>query len=445
MKKNTIITFGVIIILLLTSTSVVAIDYVQQNGELKSITIENTDNIDRWAVIIAVNTLRDSEYLYSLLQEKDSRWNTNNMKLILGESATKQNIINALDWLIENADEGDIVIFSYNGHGMYIDDEPPFDESDGKDEVICPYDYFGESGQLNYISDDVLCSKFDEISNKNVKGMFLIFSSCFSGGLFDWTNQNEMTNNVESLPVQEIIDESIIRTLSSNIDTTRLLSTEESLTNEQILNILDQLPQESKIVTTESNEIPSIEEMIEERNAAVQEANNFTAGLMEDISADNRVILASTHPHALSVDISWEGLTFHQGICKAIDRGKTAAEDISEFAKCWWLYNYYINDPLFFLWLILFPFVIFYGSVPMWKDGYPANDPSSAKLIIIGDGQGESQAISQPISQPGSQPSTQPSSLPSSTTTSTSMPATTTTTVTSTTTTNKSTSLPTSK
>ena len=413
--KKIIVSIIVIGCLLITPIlPVCALDYSQKSEELNSVTIENTDNIDRWAVIIAVNTLPDSEYLYSLLQEKDSRWNTNNMKLILGESATKQNIINALDWLIENADESDIVLFSFKGHGMPIDDESPFDEPDGKDEVICPYDYYGGSGQLNYISDDVLGSKFDEISNKNVKGMFLIFSSCYSGGLFDWTNQNEMTNNVESLPVQEIIDESIIRTLSSNIDTTRLLSTEESLTNEQILNILDQLPQESKIVTTESNEIPSIEEMMEERNAAVQEANNFTAGLMEDISADNRVILASTHPHALSVDISWEGLTFHQGICKAIDRGKTAAEDISEFAKCWWLYNYYINDPLFFLWLILFPFVIFYGSVPMWKDGYPANDPSSAKLIIIGDGQGESQSQPQsnptPQNQPGSQQSSQPSS-----------------------------------
>jgi len=55
---------------------------------------------------------------------------------------------------------------------------------------------------------------------------------------------------------------------------------------------------------------------------------------------------------------------------------------------------------------------------PMLKDGYPADDPSSAKLPIIGDDDGSNnqniQSLpSTPQSNPGSQQST-PRSSPSS-------------------------------
>jgi len=444
MNKNTIIAFGVVVILLLTSTSAIAIDCAQQSGELKSITIQNTDNIDRWAVIVGISDYigsdgdliapaPDSEYLYSLLQDKDSRWNANNMLLLLNEIATKQNILNALDWLKENTNEGDIILFSFNGHGSFVDDEPPFDELDRKDEVICPYDcYRDDNGLLhNYITDDVLGSKFDEISNKGVKGMFLILDSCLSGGLVNWINPGETINSVESLPVQETIGESNMIIQSSNIDTTGTLSTEGALTNEQILNILDQLPQESKSVTTGLNEIPSIEEIIGEWNAAVQEANSFTAGLTEDISTANKVVSACCLPHALGFEakryIDGTYFGYLAAISKAIEEGRTTAEDISQYAKSWWLsqpgvivvwLNNFFPGPLLieivenllnghWMWWFL--------PIPMWKDGYPASDPSSAKLSIIGDSGGNSQST--PQSNPISQPSVQQSSTTQQSTT----------------------------
>lgn len=457
MKKNTIITFGVVIIFLLTSVSAVAIDNTQQSGESEPIIIKNNDNIDRWAVIIGISEYADfldelpvefaqnAMDLYALLQDKDSRWNADNMLLLLDDEATKQNILNALDWLKENADEGDIVLFSYSGHGNRVPDKFPFDELDLKDECLYPY----ESDLASVIIDDVLGSKFDEISNKGVKGMFLIFNSCLSGGLVNWNDPIGTINSIGSLPVQETID-------VSNIDATGTLSTEESLTNEQILNIFNQLPEESNIVTTESGEIPSIEEIIEEWNAAVQDANNFTAGLTEDISTNNKVVLTASLPHSLGHFV-WTNpdtqiITLQTGILKAIEKGKSTAEDISQYTKSWWLSNPYVilsvfllNFRPFYLLFQLFNNLIFPGGwvwmylpIPMYEDGYPVNDPSSAKLSIIGDGGGNSQSTaiqSNPISQPSTQPSgitTQQSASTSTTTSSTSTTTTTTTTVTST-------------
>jgi len=437
MKKNIIITFGAVIILLLTSTSPVAIDNTHLSTESEQIIIKNNGNIDRWAVIIGISDYADSwgdlpeEFaqhamdLYALLQDKDNRWNADNMLLLLDDEATKQNIINALDWLKENADEDDIVLFSYSGHGDRVPDKFPFDELDLNDECLYPY----ESDLASVIIDDVLGSKFDEISNKGVKGMFLIFNSCLSGGLVNWNDSIGTINSIGSLRVvHETID-------VSNIDATGTLSTGESLTNEQILDILNQLPEESNIFTTESGEIPSIEEIIEEWNAAVQDANNFTAGFTEDISTDNKVVLTASLPHSLG-HYAWnktDDFTLQTGILKAIEKGKSTAEDISQYTKSWWLTNPYVIleifllnfRPFYILWQLLINllfkggWVWIYLPIPMYEDGYPVNDPSSAELSIIGDGCGNNQSTaiqSNPIGQPSSQSCSQSDDQSGSTT-----------------------------
>jgi len=448
--KNIIITFGIVIILLLTSSFSVATDYTQKSEEAELIIIKNNDDIDRWAVIIGISDYlydydlslccaRDAIDQYTLLQDKDDRWNENNMLLLINETASKQNILNALDWLKENADEGDIIFFSYCGHGDYVADEPPRDELDFKDEVLIPYDY--DIGNTNYITDDVLSFKFDEISSKGVKGMFLIFDSCLSGGLIKWTNTNDVKNSVETSITQDTIEVSNIMIQNSYIDTTENLSNEESLTNEHILTILNQLPQVSNTVTSESDEIQSIEEIIEEWSATVQDANDFTAGITEDINTNNKVILTASLPHSLAIGIGddsegVESIAFNTGIVKAIEKGKSTAEDISQYAKFWWFSNPLVITilllnllpPILLIQIILNYYenpgwIWWFLPIPMYKDRYPANDPKSAKLSIIGDNQDGSQ------SQPSSQFSTQPSdtatqqSTTGSTTTSSSSPS----------------------
>ena len=146
-----------------------------------------------WAVIVGIsdydgvkNDLPVSErhlrFLYDVLVSKDN-WKEDHIQLLLDDDAKRDSILNALDWLISNADGDDIVLFSFQGHGSSVTDDDG-DESDGKDEGIVAWE-----GLEGIITDDELDEKFDSI---NCTGMMLIFHSCLSGGLID-TNRHIIT------------------------------------------------------------------------------------------------------------------------------------------------------------------------------------------------------------------------------------------------------------
>lgn len=300
------------------------------------------DNIDRWAVIIGVSNYYnytplpspalDAKRLEAVLKLKSDKWNSNNIRLLIDSNAKRQNILDALDWLKNNADEGDTILFYFDGHGCSVNDTNG-DEPDGWDEVICPYDYECDIvngvivNPINFITDDELSEKFDNISKKNVEGMFLIFSSCLSGGLVDWKDNKKFTSQEKDEVIKEIRD-----------------------------------------------------------------ANKYGDELASDISSSNRVILTSTPPHCLGEYLNY--FCFGKAVFKAVQRGKTTAEDIAHYARIWWLSKIRVW-LLFAIGIIYIPLSIsdalkmgYEPSImfpfPMFKDGYPANDPSSAKLKIIG-------------------------------------------------------------
>jgi metacaspase-1 len=53
--------------------------------------------------------------------------------------ATTAAIRHGLERLVDGARSGDVVVFHYSGHGSQVEDRDG-DESDGLDEIICPYD-----------------------------------------------------------------------------------------------------------------------------------------------------------------------------------------------------------------------------------------------------------------------------------------------------------------
>ncbi|MFW6121594.1 MAG: caspase family protein [Petrotogales bacterium] len=180
MKKSLLL----LIMLLLFTTNLVPMI----NGEIIKTRIDTYEKseIRYWAVIVGIadyygvkNDLPVTKRHLSLLHDtlvSTNNWEKNHVKLILNEDATKEGILNGLNWLIRNSDVDDIVVFSFQGHGSSVDDEDG-DESDGKDEGIVPWE-----GKKGFITDDQL----DEIfSNINCTGMMLIFHSCLSGGLID--------------------------------------------------------------------------------------------------------------------------------------------------------------------------------------------------------------------------------------------------------------------
>ena len=77
-----------------------------------------------WAVIAGVSNyqyISDLTYADDDAQELSDAlspvWGSSHIRLLLDDQATKANIIDAIDWLVDNADADDTVLFCFSGHG----------------------------------------------------------------------------------------------------------------------------------------------------------------------------------------------------------------------------------------------------------------------------------------------------------------------------------------
>ena len=103
----------------------------------------------------------------------------NNVTLLTDETEQKPNkstILSEFKNLLMNSNSGDLLFFSYSGHGSYVLDKNG-DEKDGYDELIVPLD-------LNVITDDELKTIIQAYLKPNVT-LFSLFDSCFSGSVLD--------------------------------------------------------------------------------------------------------------------------------------------------------------------------------------------------------------------------------------------------------------------
>jgi hypothetical protein len=334
----------------------------------------NTENDhDRWAVIIGVSKYLNDAYdlacpsadalvLYQNLKNKDERWTDENINLLVSitdsqkqrepwisllkdsdidSEPTKNNILEALEWLDSNAGEDDVVLFNFEGHGDKVKDNNG-DEGflDFYDEVICPYDFIKDENDkpTNFIRDDELNNKFNEIENNGIKGMFLILGSCFSGGLIDWNNKN-----MNSLSEEDY--DTLAEIYNDRINQTTLFS--EELTN--------------------------------------------------DIKTQGRVILTATIPNGVGMEAfrnSDYWFSFGRFVWKAIENGEKTAEEISQNV----ISNWYTDQVVLIIFLgLLFPniwiehikFLIEHKAllfpIPLIKDNFPEEKPNTYQLKIIGD------------------------------------------------------------
>lgn len=97
---------------------------------------------------------------------------------LLDADATKANILDRLDYLTRTAKRGDHITFQFSGHGSWVPDSDGLsDEPDGRDEVLCAYDY--QNG--GYITDDEL----QAVASRRKRGVrfTIIADSCHSGSV----------------------------------------------------------------------------------------------------------------------------------------------------------------------------------------------------------------------------------------------------------------------
>ncbi len=102
-------------------------------------------------------------------------FNAENITVITNRDATTLNILNGLNTLVSNAEQGDLLVFHYSGHGSQVADTEG-DETDRLDEVLCPYDIDWKS---KMIRDNDLAGIFKSVPPGVQVEIFL--DSCHSG------------------------------------------------------------------------------------------------------------------------------------------------------------------------------------------------------------------------------------------------------------------------
>jgi len=161
----------------------------RKNAVLVGINYENTQ-YQLYGCINDVNNLKtflqtEKQWSYfTILTDKSSL------------KPTRQNILTQFTRLLQTSIPGDVLFFSYSGHGTFTTDLNK-DELDGQDEIIVPID-------SKMIVDDEL----NKIISDNLKSgvsLFCLFDCCFSGTVLDlkynyfnsdYSNENTVNPNV---------------------------------------------------------------------------------------------------------------------------------------------------------------------------------------------------------------------------------------------------------
>jgi len=124
------------------------------------------------------------------------RFRKKHVKLLLNENATKQNIMNALNWMLRKTKKKQEAVYFHSGHGSQVADVNG-DEEDKLDECIIPYDFNWE----NVITDDDLFTVFKQLPKNGYLSM--ICDTCYSGGLHKGLNLVGRHGKLLPLPIAE--------------------------------------------------------------------------------------------------------------------------------------------------------------------------------------------------------------------------------------------------
>jgi len=89
-----------------------------------------------------IHDILDMEHFIS---ESNKVYAKQNIKKLTDKQATKKEIVSQIKWLLEGAQPGDQLLFHYSGHGAQAPTLTPQLESDGLDEIICPYNFDGSN------------------------------------------------------------------------------------------------------------------------------------------------------------------------------------------------------------------------------------------------------------------------------------------------------------
>lgn len=144
----------------------IGINYFGQGGELRGC-INDVNNIKN--LIQSRGFSDDPSHMVILTDDqRDPRF-----------QPTRDNIIQAMYWLVDGAQPNDSLFFHYSGHGSQATDHDG-DEVDGSDETICPVDY-KSAGQI--VDDEMNAIMVQQLPQG--ARLTAIFDSCHSATALD--------------------------------------------------------------------------------------------------------------------------------------------------------------------------------------------------------------------------------------------------------------------
>lgn len=123
---------------------------------------------------------KDAMDLFNVLVDQYD-WKPSDIRILLNESATEENIIDGIQWLKKSCRKTDsTAIFYFSGHGDFFADVQAIPNRDEpRDQSLVPYDGDSSTGE-NYIFDDSLKGYFSDFNSDET---ILILDSCYSGGI----------------------------------------------------------------------------------------------------------------------------------------------------------------------------------------------------------------------------------------------------------------------
>jgi hypothetical protein len=188
MKRNQYVLCFVLLSLLVSGFSTSVMSSSQRRSSACSFQSSGDGIVTSWAILIGVG-FNPHQYLYVRRDIRDLShvlirhgWKENNIQVLVEEQATREAILSSFEWLNQSGVDEDDIVFFYSGtHGYHLEDQPPFDEPDGLDEFIMPFDCDWETND-NCITDDELGQLFDQVHSENLA---IFIESCYSGGMID--------------------------------------------------------------------------------------------------------------------------------------------------------------------------------------------------------------------------------------------------------------------
>jgi len=132
-------------------------------------------------------------------------------RILTNKIATTSNIMNALMWLTDDAQPGDILFFHYSGHGSRITHTGSDVELNGYDEILCPVDL---NWKDKMITDDDLRIIFDRVPAG--VNLTIILDCCHSGTALDHTEQYQPLGTARNMLQCELNEDATIEATATS-------------------------------------------------------------------------------------------------------------------------------------------------------------------------------------------------------------------------------------